>query len=183
MQNASASPTSIRFSSLSIISLVEEVFGVLQNGHFSSAIMLPRLSYTSAWQHPLQIIFPQHDLYRLPLSIVGRRRKQMGQSPCRGGGSLNNASSCFSATRLSHSFLCFDRCFFLQAALQYVDSLHLLQMFRLLPSLPQLAHTAISSCSFERSSIFFFETTFQILVPLRWMWLQSLMATHRWRHS
>ena len=119
--------------------------------------MLPWLSKTGAWQHPLHIIFPQHDMYLLPLPIVGNRRKQMGQSPYSLGGSLNNASSCNSATRLSHCFLCFDRCFFLQAALQYVASLHLLQMFGLIPSLPQLLHTdtAISSFSlFDRSSIF-----------------------------
>ena len=52
---------------------------------------------------------------------------------------LANASSCNSATRLSH-FLCFDRCFFLHAALQYFTNLHLLQVFTLPPSLPQLAH-------------------------------------------
>ena len=72
----------------------------------------------------------------------------MGQSPCSGGGSfLKSSSSCNSATRLLHSFLCFGLCFFLQAALQYVVSLHLLQVFRLLPSLPQLAHTSILSAS------------------------------------
>ena len=110
---------------------------------FCSTIMLPRLSYTSAWQHPLHIVFSAACHVLLPLSIDGNRRKQMGQSPCWGGGSLNNASSCNSATRLSHCFLCFDRCFFLHAALQYLASLHLLQIFRLLPSLPQLAHNSI----------------------------------------
>ena len=63
----------------------------------------------------------------------------MGHSS-RCGGCLNKASSCISAIRLSHFFLCFDLCFFLHAALQYVTILHLLQELRLLPSLPQLAH-------------------------------------------
>ena len=65
----------------------------------------------------------------------------MGQSS-NGGGCLNNCSSCNSATRLSHCFLCFVRCFFLHAALQYITSLHLLHLFvTSVPSLPQLAHT------------------------------------------
>ena len=75
----------------------------------------------------------------------GRRRKQMGQSPYWGGGSLNNALSCNSATILSHCFLCFDLCFFFHAALQYFTAVHLLQMVRLLPSFPQLAHSDMSS--------------------------------------
>ena len=42
--------------------------------------------------------------------------------------SLNRASSCNSATYLSHAFLCFERCFFLHAALQYLTILHLLHV-------------------------------------------------------
>ena len=90
---------------------------------------------------------------------------QIGQSSF-SGGILNNfsscnsaarlsrssSSSCNSATRLSQSFLCFDLCFFLQDALQYVAALHLLQILGLLPSLPQLAQIVNVSLLIERSS-------------------------------
>ena len=83
--------------------------GVLQKGHFFSATILPWSSYTGAWIHPLHIIFPQHDWYLLPVFSVGIRKKQIGQSPCCDGGCLNSSSSCNSAARLLHSFLCCGR--------------------------------------------------------------------------
>ena len=67
----------------------------------------------------------------------------MGQSV--DGCSLNKASSCNSATLLSHAFLCFDRCFFLHAALQYFTMLHLLHVLRLPPSLPHAAQLIVVS--------------------------------------
>ena len=69
-----------------------------------------------------------------PQCNVGNRWKQIGQSSS-GGGCLNSSLSCNSAARSaaslicsSHCFLCFDRCFFLHVALQYVAFLHLLQL-------------------------------------------------------
>ena len=83
--------------------------------------------------HPLQITFPQHDLYLLPEPRYGIRRKQIGQSSL-GGGSLNSSISCNSAARSaaslicsSHCFLCLCLCFFF-AALQYFTWLHLLHI-------------------------------------------------------
>ena len=62
--------------------------------------------------------------------------------------SRSSCSSCYSANRFSHSSLCFDRCFFLhEYALQYVADLHLLQIFGLLPFLPQLAQVDTSLVS------------------------------------
>ena len=105
--------------------------------------------------HQLHISFPQHALYLLPVSSDGKGSMQIGQSSF-GAGCLKSSISCNSATRLSHFFLCLDRCFFLQAALQYFASLHLLQMFRSLPSLPQHAHLSISvhvMCKLFSSSV------------------------------
>ena len=56
---------------------------------------------------------------------------------------MNSSSSFNSATLLSHAFLCFERCFFLHAALQYLTSLHLLHVLRLPPSLPHDAHAVV----------------------------------------
>ena len=71
-----------------------------------------------------------------------------------GGGSSNSRSSYNSAARFSHVFLCFDRCFFLQAALQYFTKSHLLHLFMLSPpSLPQLAHIVIVSSLFDSSPL------------------------------
>ena len=83
--------------------------------------------------------FPQHVWKAVCPASIGKGRKQIGQSS-RGGCSLNSSSSCNSATLLSHAFLCFDRCFFLHAALQYWTILHLLHVLRLPPSLPHEAH-------------------------------------------
>ena len=90
--------------------------------------------------------FPQHAMYVCPESNFGKSIIQIGQSS-NGGGCLKSLSSCslaaFSAALLrcsSQSFLCFDLCFFLHAALQYITILHLLHVFVMpLPSLPQLA--------------------------------------------
>ena len=86
--------------------------------------------------------FPQHVWKVVRCDSIGKGRKHIGQS-ARGGGSLNKASSCSSATRLSQAFLCFDRCFFLHAALQYLTILHLLHLLRLPPSLPHEAHAVV----------------------------------------
>ena len=87
------------------------------------------------------MVFPQQAMYACPKPSLGIRRKHIGQSSSNRGGCLNKASSCNCATLLSHCFLCFVRCFFLQAALQYITSLHLLHVLvTLVPSLPQLAH-------------------------------------------
>ena len=84
---------------------------------------------------------PQHE-WKAPWPVsIGKGRRQIGHSS-RCGCSLKSSSSCNSATRFSHAlsyFLCFDRCFFLHAALQYVTILHLLHVFRLPPSLPHAA--------------------------------------------
>src|SRR5210317_2613438 len=90
---------------------------------------------------PLQISLPQHDLKDDWVASIGRGRKQIGQSS--GVCSLNRSSSCNSATLLSHAFLCFERCFFLHAALQYFTTLHLLHVLRLPPSLPHWAHAVV----------------------------------------
>ena len=87
---------------------------------------------------PLHITFPQHDSKVTCLPSKGSGNRQRGHSSG-GGGSLNNCSSCNSATLLSQAFLCFVRCFFLHAALQYVTDLHLLHVFRLVPCLPHAA--------------------------------------------
>ena len=92
----------------------------------------------------VQIFFPQHDSKVVWRGFNGNGRKQIGQSS-RGGCSLNNASSCNSATLLSHAFLCFERCFFLHAALQYLTILHLLHVFRSPPSLPHAAQFVVVS--------------------------------------
>ena len=91
---------------------------------------------------PLQISLPQHKWKVISPGSNGNSRKQIGQSSG-GGCSLNNASSCNSATLLSHAFLCFDRCFFLHAALQYFTNLHLLHVLRLPPSLPHEAQFVV----------------------------------------
>ena len=44
-----------------------------------------------------------------------------------------------------HFFLCLERCFFLQAALQYLTSLHAVHVLRPSPPLPQAAHFNIFS--------------------------------------
>ena len=70
--------------------------------------------------------------------------------------SLNNCSSCSSATLLSHAFLCFFLCFFLHAALQYFTILHLLHTLLMsLPFLPQLAHTGTTTSSLSSVFILF----------------------------
>ena len=91
---------------------------------------------------PQQISLPQHDSKIVNRESSGNGRKQIGHSSG-GGGSLNSSSSCNSATLLSHAFLCFERCFFLHAALQYLTSLHLLHVLRLPPSLPHDAHAVV----------------------------------------
>ena len=88
------------------------------------------------------MIFPQHVWKVVWPESNGNVRRQIGQSS-RGGGSLNSSSSCNSATRFSHAFLCFDRCFFLHAALQYLTILHLLHVLRLPPSLPHAAQFVV----------------------------------------
>ena len=89
--------------------------------------------------HPLQITFPQHFFHLNPVTGVGIRRKQIGQSPYRRGGSLNNSISVIISNTSFTCLLMLDLCFFLQTALQYFTILHLLHML-LAPSLPQLAH-------------------------------------------
>jgi len=60
-----------------------------------------------------------------------------------GGGSLKRASSCNSAARCLHGFLCFGQWFRWHVGLQYLTSIHDLHALRLMPSpfssVPQLA--------------------------------------------
>ena len=120
---ASASSNNTRFSIC--LAASSSVFGgeALQKAHFCSLS-----NFTTPWQHPLQIIFPQHELYLFPLLIDGTGREKMGQFPL-DGGCLNSSSSYISAARLSHFFSCFDRCFFLHAGLKYLTNLHLLHVW------------------------------------------------------
>ena len=124
-------------------SLAELGSGVLQNAQMSFAPLS-----TMANIQPMQISFPQHE-WKANWSALGKGSMQMGHSSG-GRGSLNNFSSYNSATRLSHFFLCFDRCFFLQAALQYLTESHLLHAFILSPpSLPQFAHVPPANTLFS----------------------------------
>jgi hypothetical protein len=66
--------------------------------HFCSSIS----RIATAWMHPLQIIFPQHVLYLLPVSIEGKGSIQIGQSSF-SGGCLNSSISRNSAACLSCS--------------------------------------------------------------------------------
>ena len=107
---------------------------------------------------------PQQGLKVIP-AFNGNGRKHIGHSSR--GCSLKRASSCNSATLLSHAFLCFDRCFFLHAALQYLTILHLLHVLRLPPSLPHEAQfvvvvsiVAIVHTCFARVEAFLSEYTF-----------------------
>ena len=128
-------PTSAIFFTQSISSAAVLHAGSLQNAQ-RSIFPLPRDSSIITQTQPSQIILPQQNWKAVWSGSNGNIRKQIGHSSPRGGCSLNSSSSCNSATRLSHAFLCFDWCFFLHAALQYLTILHLLHVFRLPPSLP-----------------------------------------------
>jgi hypothetical protein len=65
--------------------------------------------------------------------VSGIGRKQMRQSSF-GGGSLKRASSCNSAARCLHGFLCFGQWFCWHLRLQYLTSIHDLHALRLTPS-------------------------------------------------
>ena len=67
---------------------------------------------------------------------------QIGHSSF-GGGSLKRASSCSSAARFLHSFLCLGQCALWHVTSQCLTSLHGLHVLRLSPSLPQLEHVNI----------------------------------------
>ena len=79
------------------------------------------------------------DMYWLPVSSEGIWVKQIGQSSS-GGGCLNNSSSCNSAERFLHGFLCCGRWAIWHSRLQYFTILHAVHDLRSSPSLPQFAH-------------------------------------------
>ena len=131
------------FFTRSTCSASELGVGTLQNAQ-RPTFPLPLASSHIASIQPLQITLPQHDLKVVWPVSNGNGRKQIGQSS-RGGCSLNSSLSCSSATAtlFLHTFLCFDQCFFLHAALQYLTIWHLLHVLRLPPSLPHAAQFVV----------------------------------------
>ena len=120
-------------------SSLDRVAGFRQKGHGGRSS--PECS-ADAKEHPSQMILPQHDLYTCIFEYNGSSKKQMGHSSRLGGG-LNKASSCNSATRLLHSFLCCGRWACWQAMEQYFTSLHAVHVFSPSPPFPQAAHDAV----------------------------------------
>ena len=105
----------------------------------------------------------------------------MEQSPNSGGGSLlNSASSCNSAARFLHAFLCTGRCAIWQSRLQYFTILHAVQAFKPPPlssPLPQLAHMLVVDMM-QRMS--FLMCVWRVGIMMWWWWCIVVIDNVGW---
>ena len=110
---------------------------------------------------------------------------QIGHSS-RSGGSLNRSSSCNSADRFLHAFLCWGRCAIWQSRLQYLTILHAMHAFKsplLSSSLPQLAHMLLVVDMFVVILCRSWLTTTNYWKSLKKLYILSILAACQYQYS